>query len=626
MSRALALVGSILAFALFSGNAAAADEPQRSGPPRGEVQKYSFDRSRIFPGTVRDYWVYVPKQYDPSKPACVYVGQDGVGFNAPAVFDELIEWKAMPVTIGVFIMHGRVKALSKGAIDRFNRSFEYDGLGDNYVRFLLEEILPEVEKKTTADGRALHLSHDGNDRCIGGASSGAICAFTAAWERPDAFRRVFSSVGTYVGLRGGNIYPTLVRKYEPKPIRIFLEDGTNDQNIAGGDWWMANQEMERALRFAGYEVNHAWGEGGHNTRHATEIFPEAMRWLWKDWPKPVKAGAGSSQMQEILIPDEPWKLVADGYKFTEGPAANAKGEVFFNDIPNSKTYKIGLDGKVTLFVADSKEGNGQAFGPDGRLYAVASATRQILAYDVAGPVAGPSSDKHLLPSPRIPSAPAVSAGAADAGNAGEGSGVRGPGGRRETGPSKIADGFYGNDIVVLHDGGMYVTNPTLPNPAEPGRVWYIDPHGQKRIVDTGLKLPNGIAVSPDQSLLYVAESRSHWVWSYQIQPDGTLAAKQRYFHLHMPDRADNSGVDGIRVDRDGRLYCATDMGIQVSDPAGRVMCIIPTPNIDLANLCFGAPQFDTIYAMCGNKVYKRRVKTHGANAFEPPIKPAPPRL
>jgi gluconolactonase len=583
MLRVFALAGLCLV-SLGLADAAAGDEPQTSGPPRGEVQKYSFDHSRIFPGTVRDYWVYVPKQYDPSKPACVYVGQDGVGFGAPAVFDELIEWKAMPVTIGVFIMHGRVKALSKGAIDRFNRSFEYDGLGDNYVRFLLEEILPEVEKKTTADGRPIRLSREGNDRCIGGISSGAICAFTAAWERPDAFSRVFSSVGTFVGLRGGNNYPTLIRKYEPKPIRIFLEDGTNDQNIAGGDWWMANQEMERAFRFAGYEVNHAWGEGGHNDRHAREVFPEAMRWLWKDWPKPVRAGAGSSQMQEILIPDEPWKLVADGYKFTEGPAANAKGEVFFNDIPNSKTYKVGLDGKVSLFVADSKQGNGQAFGPDGRLYAVASATNQILAYDVDG-----KSDTKLT-------------------------------------PTKVADGFYGNDLVVLHDGGIYVTNPTLPNPAEPGKVWYIDPHGHKRIVDTGLKLPNGIAVSPDQSLLYVAECRSHWVWSYQIQPDGSLAAKQRYFHLHSPDRADNSGVDGIRVDRDGRLYSATDMGIQVSDPAGRVSCIIPTPNGDIANLCFGGPQFDTIYATCRDHVYKRRVKTHGANAFGAPIKPAPPRL
>src|SRR5205823_12742006 len=147
---------------------------------------------------------------------------------------------------------GVVKAPSDKALDRFNRSYEYDGLGDAYARFLLDEILPEVETLSTADGRPIRLSKDGNDRGIGGSSSGAICAFTAAWERPGAFRRVFSSIGTYVGLRGGNVYPTLVRKVEPKPIRIFLQDGSADLNIFGGDWWMANQEMERALTFAGY--------------------------------------------------------------------------------------------------------------------------------------------------------------------------------------------------------------------------------------------------------------------------------------------------------------------------------------------------------------------------------------
>src|SRR6185295_3973834 len=224
-----------------------------------EVMKFTFENSKIFPGTVRDYWVYVPKQYNPSTPACVYVNQDGLQNNAPVVFDNLIHKKEMPVTVGVFIMHGRVKTPSTNALDRFNRSYEYDGLGDNYTRFVLEEILPEVEKKTTADGRAIHLSKNGNDLAIGGASSGAICAFTAAWERPDAFSRVFSSIGTFVGLRGGNVYPTLIRKFEPKPLRVFLQDGNKDLNIYGGDWWMANQTMERALTFAGYEVKHEWG-------------------------------------------------------------------------------------------------------------------------------------------------------------------------------------------------------------------------------------------------------------------------------------------------------------------------------------------------------------------------------
>ena len=183
--------------------------------PKGEVTAYTFDKSTIFPGTVREYRVYVPRQYDPAKPACVYVNQDGVQYNAPAVFDRLIAAGEMPVTIGVFVAHGRVKASSGQSLDRFNRSFEYDGLGDNYARFLLEELLPEVEKKTAPDGRPIRLSRDGNDRAIGGGSSGAICAFTAAWERPDAFQRVFSSIGTYVGLRGGNAYPTLLRKVEP---------------------------------------------------------------------------------------------------------------------------------------------------------------------------------------------------------------------------------------------------------------------------------------------------------------------------------------------------------------------------------------------------------------------------
>ena len=161
------------------------------------------------------------------------------------------------------------------------------------------------------------------------ASPGPAAGRSARSPRPGSgptpFRRVFSAIGTYVGLRGGNVYPTLIRKYEPKPIRIFLQDGSTDLNIYGGDWWMANQEMERALVFAGYEVNHDWGTGGHSGEHATRIFPDAMRWLWKDWPQPVKAGAGSQQIREILRPDEGWTLVAEGYRFTEGPAANEQG-------------------------------------------------------------------------------------------------------------------------------------------------------------------------------------------------------------------------------------------------------------------------------------------------------------
>jgi len=557
------------------------DSQPQPGVPKGEVLKFSFDGSKIFPGTMRDYSVYVPAQYDPAKPACVYVGQDGVQYNAPVVFDNLIAKKEMPVTIGVFIMHGRVKALGDGALDRFNRSFEYDGLGDTYARFVLDEIFPDVETKTTGDGRPIRLPKSGNDRAIGGASSGAICAFTAAWERPDSFSRVFSAVGTYVGLRGGDRYPTLIRKFEPKPIRVFLQDGSSDLNIYCGDWWMANQTMERALAFAGYEVNHIWGEGGHNGKHATAVFPDAMRWLWKDWPTPVKAGVSSnSTLQAILVPDEGWQLAAEDFKSTTGPTANAKGEVFFNgppaNSPVSQLHKMALDGKVSVVVADSKRGDGQAFGPDGRLYAVASGTDQILAYDADGKA------------------------------------------------TVIADGFKGNDLVVRHDGLIYVTESG--SEAKPSKVWLIKSGGQKRAVDTGLRFANGITLSPDQSLLYVDDYRSHWVYSYQIAADGSLKFKQRYFWLHSPDTADESGADGITVDRDGRLYVTTRMGIQVCDQAGRVNAILPTPNGRVSAVCFGGENGDTLFATCGDKVFKRKLKVKGAQLWAAPLKPGKPRL
>src|SRR4028119_938208 len=241
---------------------------ERAGVPKGEIIKLSFAGSKIFPGTWREYWVYVPAQYRSEPPACVYVNQDGIQFKAPTVFDNLIHLKEMPVTIGVFISPGIVRANNgTAALDRYNRSFEYDGLGDAYARFVLQEILPEVEKQKSSDGRAIRLSKSGNDRAIGGSSSGAVCAFTAAWERPAEFSRVFSAIGTYVGLRGADRYPTLVRKYEPKPLRIFLQDGTNDLNIYAGDWWKANETMERALTFSGYELQHIWGEGQHNSKH-----------------------------------------------------------------------------------------------------------------------------------------------------------------------------------------------------------------------------------------------------------------------------------------------------------------------------------------------------------------------
>jgi gluconolactonase len=556
------------------------DSVVQPGVPQGELLKLAFKDSKVFPGTVHEVTVYVPKQYDPAKPACVHINQDGVQFNAPVVFDNLIARGELPVLIGVFVRPGVVPAANPaGALDRFNRSFEYDSLGDAYARFLLEELLPFVEQQKTADGRALLFSKSGNDRSIGGQSSGAIAAFTAAWERPGDFTRVFSAIGTYVDLRGGGRYPSLIRKTEPKPLRIFLQDGSRDHNIYGGDWWMANQTMERALTYAGYEVNHAWGEGEHNGKHATAIFPDAIRWLWQGWPTAVKPGVlPTNRVGQVLIPGEGWELVGEGYRLSEGSAVNAKGEFFFTDIPNSKSYRLDAAGQPVEFLTDTKRANGQAFGPDGRLYTAASGASQIIAYDAAGAA------------------------------------------------TVIADGFSANDLVVAHNGNLYATNPPAGNSNDPSKVWLIKPDGSKQVVDTGLRYANGIALSPDQSLLYVADYRSHWVYSYVIQPDGTLAHKQKFYWLHEPDTSDQSSADGLKVDRDGRLYVATNLGIQVCDQAGRVNYIIPTPNGRCTNLVFGGGKFDTLYATCNDKVYKRKVAVTGANAWDAPVKPPTPRL
>jgi gluconolactonase len=551
---------------------------EHTGVPKGEVLKFSFENSKIFPGTRRDYWVYIPAQYRPEQPACVYVNQDGVGWKAPVVFDNLINSKEMPVTIGVFVSPGQaITANNQTANDRFNRSFEYDGLGDNYARFILEELLPEVEKQKASDGRAIHLSKNGNDRAIGGASSGAVCAFTAAWERPNEFSRVFSAIGTYVGLRGAERYPTLVRKYEPKPIRVFLQDGMNDLNIYGGDWWKANETLERALTFAGYEVKHVWGEDGHNGNQGTSIFPDAMRWLWKDWPKPVTAGVSKNQfLSDILIPGQDWELVGQGYKFTEGTAVNSSGEVFYQDIPNSKTYKVSVDGKLSTLPIDAKKASGTSFGADGKRYVAAGGTKQIISYD--------ANEKETV----------------------------------------VADSIAGNDLIVAKNGNVYVTAPD--GTQNPSKIYLIKPNGEKKLVDEGLKFANGITLTPDQTQLYITESATHWVWIYTIGPDGTLSYKQRYGWLHSPDNADNAWPDGLRCDTAGRVYVTSRLGIQILDQLGRVNAILPSPGGQISNCCFGGANFDWLYISCVDKVYRRKLKVRGANTFEETIKPAKPRL
>jgi enterochelin esterase family protein len=255
------------------------DNAEHPGVPKGTVRQMPPWTSQIFKDTKRDWWMYVPAQYRPETPAAVMVFQDGNVPRAwvPTVFDNLIAKGDMPVTVGIFIEPGGRNA------PRDNRSVEYDTLSDQYARFLLEEILPEAEKAVT-------LRHDAASRAIAGQSSGGICAFTVAWERPDAFSKVISWTGSFTNIAagadrhsGGHNYEALVRRLPKKPIRVFLQDGANDLDNVNGNWFLGNQTLAKSLEFAGYDYRAEWGPGFHNYLHGRAIFPDSLRWLWRDY-------------------------------------------------------------------------------------------------------------------------------------------------------------------------------------------------------------------------------------------------------------------------------------------------------------------------------------------------------
>jgi enterochelin esterase family protein len=254
----------------------------------------------VFTNT-RNYWVYVPAQYDTNQPACLMVFQDGHAFvsltgdyRIPYVFDNLISRREMPITLAVFSNPGHGPGQPESTSTNWgdtinNRPTEYNELNDRYATLIINELLPALE-------RAYRISKRPEDRAIAGASSGAICAFTVAWQRPDQFRKVISTIGSFTNIRGGHVYPDLIRHAERKPIRIFLQDGLNDNRGRGRrnsgeydpkrDWHSQNRKMVAALTEKGYDVNYCWGIGTHSNKQGGAIMPEMLRWLWRDYPRP----------------------------------------------------------------------------------------------------------------------------------------------------------------------------------------------------------------------------------------------------------------------------------------------------------------------------------------------------
>ena len=273
------------------------DSLEREGVAKGEVRGPFALPSQAYPGTQHTYWMYVPAQYDPKVPASLMIFNDGQAFKnmegdlrAPTVLDNLIDRREIPVMLSVFINPGRTPEQPEPTPQEWgdrttNRPTEYNSLDDKYARVIVDELMPALAKD-------YNISKDPERHGIGGASSGAIAAFTVAWERPNDFRKVLSMIGSFTNLRGGHAYADIVRKTEKKPIRIYMQDGRNDNRGMGRDgnyderrdWFFQNVRLMQALQEKGYDLNYQWGIGRHSQKHGGSIFPDMMRWLWRDHP------------------------------------------------------------------------------------------------------------------------------------------------------------------------------------------------------------------------------------------------------------------------------------------------------------------------------------------------------
>ena len=537
--------------------------------PHGEILEGSIADTIYYPGTTNDFRVYVPAQYDPAKPACLLVKMDGLGDFEAHVLDHLIASKEVPVMIAVGVSPGHV--FRDGKVVRFNRCFQYDSMNDRFPEFLLNALLPQVVTMKTNNGRPVLLSKNPDDRMATGASSGGICTFNLAWRRPDQFHRVYDNIGTFVAMRGGHEFPALIRKTESKPIRVFLEDGSQDAwNYNLGSWFEANTQMESALKFAGYDVTHAWGTHGHDGSVGGKVFPDVMRWMWRDYPAPITAGMSQNdKLGEVLASSEGWERLPQIFASATSLAVDARGGVWIAD-SSTGVFKIGSNEQP---VTPHGSGiNAIAFGSDGTLYLSGAEKKRIVRVS--------------------------------------GDGASHP----------VADGVAAHRLIVTHDGTIYATEPG-DHSDMPSTIWRIKPNGTKEKVDEGLHAASGLVFAPDGALFFAAENSTKWIYSFVFGTDGKFSAKQPFDWLHITDLENDSGAEDLAFDRNGNLYVATRMGVQICDQNGRVRAIIPlpTPCGSVTSLCFGGVEFDELYVTDGKQVFKRKMKVPGYQQWMAPV-------
>jgi len=610
------------------------DSEYQEGVPKGKVEQQPKWLSKIYPGTERDWWIYVPSQYDPATPANVMVFQDGGGpkdpkgeMRVPVVFDNLIHKKEMPVTIGIFINPGNLppadtteipksearikdeinaavaaavkkgkskeealadaeKSVSKTAPRqaRQNRAFEYDSVGDRYARFLIEEILPEVEKK-------YNLTKDPAGRGICGQSSGGSCAFTVAWERPDVFGKVVSGIGSFTSLHGCNAYPDLIRKMEPKPIRIFMQDGDHDLDIYAGSWWHANNDMAAAFNWMGYDYKFLQGHDGHSGRQLGVNFPDAMRWLWRNEPVEGKrpAGADPRGINEVLIKGEGWRKVADATQEIEFAEADDDGSIvygensFVGNLFQVEMRRLGIDGSIKKVSTETGLAGAMKFGPDGKMYVPKADGIYILDKE------GKESLYVALP---------------------------------KKASRQIAIDFKGN--IYSCAGDSYAPNPITLIKSD---KTVVEIKETVRVEDTWVSTGSKLTFTPDQGFLVSCDTLSWRLKSVRIEKDGGVADGEDFYALQSLEGQDASLAGQAVMDDKGRLYVASRNGIQIFDQGGRVIGILTLPERNhVTGMALGGANFDTLYAGTYKGLYARKLNARGVRSCKPPVTVKGPQM
>ncbi|HLX59920.1 MAG TPA: alpha/beta hydrolase-fold protein [Planctomycetota bacterium] len=548
------------------------DSEEQAGVPKGTVTEYKFTESKIYPGTVRSYWIYLPPEFNAQTEYPLMVFFDGGGcigakgqFRVPIVFDNLIHKKEIPPLVGLFINPGDVPPVAKGARGRSTRSFEYDTPDGACAEFVIGEMLPLAAQKAK-------LSAKPDDHALWGISSGGIAAFNAAWQRPDYFRKVVSFIGSFTNIRGGYWFPSAIRKTERKPIRVFLQDGSNDLDNVHGNWPLGAQEMAAALKFAGYDYKFTFGDGGHSGKQGGAILPDVLRWLWRPaepLPKPTAEAAGDMALSGILIPGEEWQMVVEGKKIPTAACTDADGNFYFADSGADGIFKISVDGVTTPFNTTATGVSGLNFGPDGRLYAC--------------------SKGHLL--------------------------VYASNGKEEI----LARDVKSFDLVVTHRGDVYFTTGLR-------EVMLWQGPDKLRAVDVGVHLgiafPCGIALSPNQETLAVADYFKSAIWTFRVEANGSLGGKMPIMP-YRPKEFDRKAVPGggcVVCDTRARFYCGTSEGIETFDPNGRpIGLILPPGKEPVTSIALSGPELSWLFALSGGKVYKRKVNAKGFVTYLPPI-------